>query len=208
VNISAEIESIQARINSLSSQIAAPTVPARVAAVALRAGDSQLVAAPFDPQAASRFQGLIANALSGGSETASSSGYAPIAPANLEPLINQNANAYGVDPSLIKAVIANESGFNAAATSPVGAQGLMQLMPSTAAGLGVQNSYDPAQNVAAGTRYLRGLFDRFGDWKLAVAAYNAGPEAVHRYGGIPPYRETQAYVSNVFSSLRNYQTTQ
>ncbi len=208
MNISAEIESIQARINSLSSQIAAPTVPARVAAVALRAGDSQLVAAPFDPQAASRFQGLIANALSGGSETASSSGYAPIAPANLEPLINQNANAYGVDPSLIKAVIANESGFNAAATSPVGAQGLMQLMPSTAAGLGVQNSYDPAQNVAAGTRYLRGLFDRFGDWKLAVAAYNAGPEAVHRYGGIPPYRETQAYVSNVFSSLRNYQTTQ
>ena len=104
-------------------------------------------------------------------------------------------------------MIANESGFDANATSKVGAQGLMQLMPGTASSLGVRDPYDPGQNVAGGTRYLRGLLDRFGgDARLAVAAYNAGPGAVEKYGDVPPYAETQNYVQNVLASYEKYRT--
>lgn len=132
---------------------------------------------------------------------------APVPPEQIESLVQQNASIWQVDPALVKAVIANESSFNANATSPVGAQGLMQLMPETAASLGVRNPYDPAQNVAGGTRYLRQLLDKFnGDVKLAVAAYNAGPAAVDKYGGVPPYAETQGYVSNVLGSYDRYRT--
>jgi soluble lytic murein transglycosylase-like protein len=130
---------------------------------------------------------------------------APVPPAQIEQLVQQNADIWQVDPALIKSVIANESSFDANATSPVGAQGLMQLMPETAASLGVRNPYDPAQNVAGGTRYLRSLLDRFnGDTRLAVAAYNAGPGAVEKYGDVPPYAETQNYVQNVLGSLDRY----
>jgi soluble lytic murein transglycosylase-like protein len=130
---------------------------------------------------------------------------APVPPEQIDALVNQNAATWQVDPALIKAVIANESGFNANATSKVGAQGLMQLMPETAASLGVRDSYDPAQNVAGGARYLRGLLDRFGgDQRLAVAAYNAGPGAVAKYGDVPPYAETQNYVTNVLASFEKY----
>jgi soluble lytic murein transglycosylase-like protein len=130
---------------------------------------------------------------------------APVPPEQINQLVQQNADIWQVDPALIKSVIANESSFNANATSPVGAQGLMQLMPETAASLGVKNPYDPAQNVAGGTRYLRGLLDRFkGDTRLAVAAYNAGPNAVEKYGDVPPYAETQNYVQNVLGSLDRY----
>lgn len=135
-------------------------------------------------------------------------GPAPIPPDEINRLVSNNASTYGVDPNLVKAIIANESGFNANATSQVGAQGLMQLMPGTAAGLGVGNSYDPAQNVAGGTKYLRGLLDRFGgNVRLAVAAYNAGPGAVQKYGGVPPYAETQNYVQNVLSSYEKYRSS-
>jgi len=136
---------------------------------------------------------------------ATPAGPAPVPPAEIDSLVQQNAAAYGVDPALVKSVIANESAFDANATSNVGAQGLMQLMPETAAELGVTNAYDPAQNVAGGTRYLRSLLDRFkGDTKLAVAAYNAGPGAVEKYGDVPPYAETRSYVQNVLSSLDTY----
>ncbi len=132
---------------------------------------------------------------------------APVPPEQINSLVQQNADIWQVDPALIKSVIANESSFNANATSPVGAQGLMQLMPETAASLGVKNPYDPAQNVAGGTRYLRGLLDRFkGDTRLAVAAYNAGPNAVEKYGDVPPYAETQNYVKNVLGSLDQYRS--
>ena len=130
---------------------------------------------------------------------------APVPPAQIDALVDQNAATWQVDPALLKAVIANESGFNANATSKVGAQGLMQLMPETAASLGVRDAYDPAQNVAGGARYLRGLLDRFGgDQRLAVAAYNAGPGAVAKYGDVPPYAETQNYVTNVLASFEKY----
>ena len=120
-------------------------------------------------------------------------------------LINKYALAYGVDPALVRAVMRNESGFNAGAVSPKGAQGLMQLMPGTAALMGVRDSFDPEQNIAGGVRYLRGCLDRFGhNVPLAVAAYNAGPEAVAKYCTIPPYQETQVFVNNVLGSYGAY----
>ena len=113
-------------------------------------------------------------------------------------LIDKYADKNGLDADFVKAVINQESGFNPNATSKCGAMGLMQLMPGTAQGLGVINAYDPEQNIEGGTKYLKGLMDRFDNNKsLALAAYNAGPNAVKKYGGIPPYQETQNYVKNV-----------
>ncbi len=118
----------------------------------------------------------------------------------LSPLINKAAAAYGLAPELLSAVVQAESGGNPEAVSPAGAQGLMQLMPGTAAGLGVSNPFDPEQNVMGGAQYLRMQLDRFGgDTRKALAAYNAGPAAVQRYQGVPPFAETQAYVNRVLS---------
>jgi hypothetical protein len=119
----------------------------------------------------------------------------------LEALIQKYAQVYGVDPSLVRAVMRHESGFKATAVSPKGAQGLMQLMPGTAALMGVKNPFDPEQNIAGGVGYLRHCLDRFQhNVPLAVAAYNAGPESVARCGAIPPYQETQVFVNNVMGA--------
>ena len=119
-------------------------------------------------------------------------------------LIGEVAAQYSLPPALLKAVIAAESGFDPRAVSPVGAQGLMQLMPETANALGVEDPWAPEQNVRGGSGYLRALLDRYGDLTRALAAYNAGPEAVDRYGGMPPYRETRAYVERVLAYYRSY----
>jgi hypothetical protein len=117
---------------------------------------------------------------------------------HLKELILPAATKYGVEPELVAAVIWAESSGDPNAVSTRGAQGLMQLMPETARELGVTRILDPQENVEGGTRYLRRMLDAHeGDLSLALAAYNAGPEAVRRYGGIPPYRETRAYVGRV-----------
>jgi soluble lytic murein transglycosylase-like protein len=132
---------------------------------------------------------------------------AMVPPAQIDALVNDSAQSANVDPALVKAIIANESGFNANATSKVGAQGLMQLMPGTAGALGVSDAYDPSQNVAGGTKYIKQMLDRFnGNVRLAVAAYNAGPNAVEKYGDVPPYAETQNYVQNVLASYAKYRS--
>ena len=112
--------------------------------------------------------------------------------------ITLTANKYAVDPALVRALIHAESHFNSSAKSRVGAQGLMQLMPDTAKELGVTNAFNPQQNIQAGVRYLAQLLKTFnGNIKLATAAYNAGPKAVQKYNGVPPYNETKVYVQRV-----------
>jgi soluble lytic murein transglycosylase-like protein len=208
MDVFADISAVQNRIAEITGAPApGSTLPAPVAV-------SASVGAP-------RFANALANALKpanpalglqpGGADAPGSgapAGPAPVPPAQIDALVQQNASTWQVDPALLKAVIANESGFNANATSKVGAQGLMQLMPETAASLGVRDAYDPAQNVAGGARYLRGLLDRFGgDKRLAIAAYNAGPGAVEKYRDVPPYAETQSYVQNVLASFDKYSSS-
>jgi soluble lytic murein transglycosylase-like protein len=187
MDITSDLAAVTQRIAEITGQNAAPA------------------AAPQAPSGSS-FSSFVAAAMNGQEQPAeSTSTTAPQASAQIEQLVGANAGAWGVDPALVKAIIANESGFDPNATSPTGAQGLMQLEPGTAASLGVSDAYDPAQNIWGGTRYIKGLLDRFhGDVRLAVAAYNAGPGAVEKYGGVPPYAQTQAYVENVLGSYQKY----
>lgn len=117
-------------------------------------------------------------------------------------VVRAKARAYGIDSRLVQALIQVESNFKPGAVSNKGAQGLMQIMPSTGKELGMQKPFDMEDNIEAGVRYLRMQLDRFGSHALALAAYNAGPGAVERYGGVPPYRETQDYVRKVLSIYR------
>lgn len=120
--------------------------------------------------------------------------------ADLHAMADRHAETHAINPALVRAVIQAESAWNTRAVSPKGALGLMQLMPETATELGVVDPFDPAQNIRAGVRYLKWLLDRYdGNAELALAAYNAGPGAVDKYGKVPPYRETQAYVRKIVS---------
>lgn len=121
--------------------------------------------------------------------------------ADINNIIETLSDKYNVDSNFIKAIIQQESGFNTNAKSKKGAMGLMQLMPATAKSLGIKDAYNPYENIEGGVKYFKGLLDRFNnDEKLALAAYNAGPNTVKRYGGIPPYKETQNYVNSIMSA--------
>lgn len=121
---------------------------------------------------------------------------------DLTSLIQSTATKYSLDPALLAAVVNQESKGNPNAVSPVGAQGLMQLMPTTSQWLGVTNPFDPVQNLDGGARYLSQLMTQYGgDTSLALAAYNAGPGRVNQYGGIPPFPETQNYVTKILAAI-------
>lgn len=144
-----------------------------------------------------RRTGKLVRTVSGGASRS-----ATIAPAQIQQLVEKSAKAHNVDPLLVESVIQVESNYNHYAVSPKGAEGLMQLMPGTARMLGVSNSFDPAENIEAGVKYLRYLQSVYQDDRLALAAYNAGPKAVDRYKGAPPYAETQDYVNQVGQRYR------
>ena len=188
------VELIGARVAELQQQIAAvngrPTAAASPTFAAQLAGAQAAATASATPVTA-----VTPTALGGGA----SSPY--------DAQITAAATKYGIDPALLKGLIRQESNFDAAARSGAGAQGLTQLMPGTAASLGVDPS-DPAQAIEGGAKYLRQQLDRFGnDPSKALAAYNAGPGAVARYGGVPPYAETQAYVQKVLGYAAGYRAS-
>jgi soluble lytic murein transglycosylase len=125
-------------------------------------------------------------------------------PKSIDEIIVEIATKFGIEESLVKAIILAESNFNPNAVSSKGAQGLMQLMPRTAKDLNVTKPFDPRENIIGGVKYIKGLLASYGDLKLALAAYNAGPGAIKRYAGIPPYRETINYVRKVLKYYEEF----
>jgi soluble lytic murein transglycosylase-like protein len=175
--------------------------------VGIYIGNGQMIAAPQEGESV-KVQSVgkptvIRRILPDTATSSVSAGSSSLAGVPYANLFQQAGARYGVSPSLLAAVASQESGFNASAVSKAGAQGLMQFMPSTAQGLGI-NPLDPTSAINGAAKYLSGLQSQFGSTSLALAAYNAGPGAVSRYGGIPPYAETQNYVRAVTSKAEAY----
>jgi soluble lytic murein transglycosylase-like protein len=182
---------------------------ARVTQIQQLLGEAAGAQPPAAPAATdtSSFSAQLQQATAAGSTTGAATGAA--VGGQFSDLINSAAQKYGVDPALLKGLIRQESNFNPNAKSPAGAAGLCQLMPGTAAALGCTNPLDPAQAIDAGAKYLGQQLKAFGgDPRKALAAYNAGPGAVQRYGGVPPYAETQNYVRSVMSFADQYRNEQ
>jgi hypothetical protein len=157
------------------------------------------------PPSADNTRGVGAKPVSSGRPAAFSA--RPVT--DLSQVVNEASGRYRLDPDLVNSVIKVESGFNVRAVSPKGAQGLMQLMPGTASQLGVPNAFDPQANVDGGTRYLRELLERYNfDLVKALAAYNAGPQRVEQFGGVPPYYETRAYVARIVKDFNKKKIAQ
>ena len=183
------VDTAVARVSQLQALIDPPRPAAPVAGAGFGAQLAQAAAA----QAPAAQTAGAGGAPAGGGET------------RFDAEIQAAAGRHGLDPALLKALIRAESNFNPNAGSPAGAQGLTQLMPGTARSLGVTDPHDPVQSIEGGARYLAQQLRAFGgDASKALAAYNAGPGAVQRFGGIPPYAETRNYVSRVLEYARGY----
>jgi soluble lytic murein transglycosylase-like protein len=192
------VEAVIARVNELQLMIGAGAPPATPTdATAFAAQLATASAAPTATTATTATPSAGLMSATGASELPADVPYGAE--------ITAAAKKYGIDPALLAGLVKQESGFNPTAGSPAGARGLTQLMPGTAAGLGVTNVLDPVQSLDGGAKYLRQQLDAFGgDVARALAAYNAGPGAVQRYGGVPPYAETQNYVRAVQANAAAY----
>jgi soluble lytic murein transglycosylase-like protein len=198
------IEAVISRVSQLQAMLATGSPPAPASKTA--ATSTSFSTALQNATAGTGNTALATPASTTASPTSTSSSLPAGTPYAAE--ITAAATANGIDPALLAGLVKQESGFNPNAGSPAGARGLTQLMPSTAAGLGVTNVLDPAQSLDGGAKYLRAQLDAFGgDVARALAAYNAGPGAVQRYGGVPPYAETQAYVHKVQAFAAAYRGT-
>jgi soluble lytic murein transglycosylase-like protein len=191
-----ELASVQ-RVQQLQTLIEQAS---RTAVSSARTGESSAYG-PATEQGGAFSTALAAAAAATAPASSSASSPAPAGSeggGEYEAMIQQAAQRYGLNPAVLHGLIQQESGFDAGAQSSAGASGLTQLMPATAAAMGVSDPLDPAESIEGGARYLSGLMSRFGgNTEEALAAYNAGPGAVEQYGGIPPYAETQSYVSKV-----------
>lgn len=196
----AGVREVQARISELQAQFGLPgDVPGMDFAKTLRQEIKKQTAIK---EAAATKPSVPVEKVKAADKVYSANASLPLADESLSSLITNAAKKYQVDPKLVSAVAEVESGGRQEATSAAGAVGVMQLMPDTAASLGV-NPYDKRENVEGGAKYLKEMLDLFGgDVKKAVAAYNAGPAAVKNYGGVPPYKETQNYVNKVLDIYR------
>jgi soluble lytic murein transglycosylase-like protein len=190
------VELVGQRVAEIQQQIAAFTGQATTAAPSTSFASQLATAQATTATTAATATGAVPTTLGGGS------------PSAYDAQITAAATKYGIDPALLKGLIRQESNFDPTARSGAGASGLTQLMPGTAATLGVTDTTDPAQAIDGGAKYLKQQLDRFGgDASKALAAYNAGPGAVAKYGGVPPYAETQNYVQKVLGYAAEYRGT-